>query len=82
MKPDAKHHSSADVADKRIDGGIKPFWASQTVWSSLAVIGSSLAAAFLAWQSGDMSAFGASLTAALGGVNAVVGRFRATALIR
>ncbi len=56
----------------------KPFWASQTVWSSLAVIGSSGAGALLAWKSNDMAGFGAALTALLGGVNAVVGRFRAT----
>ena len=55
----------------------KPFWASQTVWSALAVIGSSAAGAALAWKSGDMAAFGAALTALLGGVNAVVGRVRA-----
>ena len=55
----------------------KPFWASQTIWSSLAVIGSSAAGAFLAWKAGDMSAFGASLTAVLGGVNAIIGRWRA-----
>ncbi len=60
----------------------KPFWASQTVWSSFAVIGSSAAGAILAWTSNDMAAFGASLTALLSGVNAMVGRFRATATIR
>ncbi|MGE3247855.1 MAG: hypothetical protein AB7F96_02830 [Beijerinckiaceae bacterium] len=59
----------------------KPFWASQTIWSSLAVVGSSIAGALLAWRSGDMAAFGAALTAALGGINAVVGRYRATAPI-
>ena len=56
----------------------KPFWASQTVWSALAVIGSSAAGAALAWKSGDMAAFGAALTALLGGINAVVGRVRAS----
>ena len=59
----------------------KPFWASQTIWSALAVVGSSVGAAFLAWHSGDMAAFGASLTAALGGINTIVGRFRAAAPI-
>ena len=57
---------------------VKPFWASQTIWSSVAVIGSSAAGAVLAWKSGDMAAFGAAVTALLGGVNAIVGRFRAT----
>lgn len=56
----------------------KPFWASQTVWSALAVIGSSAAGAALAWKSGDMAAFGAALTALLGGINAIVGRVRAS----
>ncbi len=56
----------------------KPFWASQTVWSSMAVIGSSTAGAMLAWNANDMAGFGAALTAILGGVNAVVGRFRAS----
>lgn len=55
----------------------KPFWASQTIWSSVAVIGSSAAGAFLAWRSGDFAAFGAAVTAVLGGLNAIVGRMRA-----
>lgn len=60
----------------------KPFWASQTVWSAFAVVGSSAAGAYLAWRSGDMGAFGAALTALLGGVNAIVGRFRAEGPVR
>lgn len=59
----------------------KPFWASQTIWSSVAVIGSSVAGAFLAWRTGDFAAFGAAITAVLGGLNAIVGRVRAVALI-
>jgi hypothetical protein len=55
----------------------KPFWASQTIWSSFAVVGSSAAGAFLAWRSGDFAAFGAAVTAILGGLNAIVGRLRA-----
>jgi hypothetical protein len=57
--------------------GAKPFWASQTIWSSVAVIGSSGTGAFLAWRSGDFAAFGAAITAVLGGLNAIVGRVRA-----
>jgi hypothetical protein len=57
--------------------GSKPFWASQTIWSSIAVIGSSIAGALLAWRSGDYAALGAALTAVLGGFNAIVGRLRA-----
>ena len=71
--------------DSTISTGLedtKPFWASQTVWSSIAVIGSSAAGAVLAWRGGDLAAFGAALTAALGGANAIVGRFRATAVLR
>jgi len=55
----------------------KPFWASQTIWSSVAVIGSSLTGALLAWKGNDIAGFGAALTALLGGVNAIVGRMRA-----
>lgn len=69
-----------DIVNRQATGNpeySKPFWASQTIWSAIAVVGSSLAGAFLAWQSGDMGAFGAALTAMLGGVNAIVGRFRA-----
>ncbi|MDP2357154.1 MAG: hypothetical protein Q8M31_13985 [Beijerinckiaceae bacterium] len=55
----------------------KPFWASQTIWSSIAVIGSSAAGAFLAWRAGDFTAFGAAFTAVLGGLTAIVGRMRA-----
>ena len=55
----------------------KPFWASQTIWSSFAVVGSSVAGAFLAWRSGDFAAFGAAVTAILGGLNAIAGRIRA-----
>ncbi len=59
----------------------KPFWASQTIWSAIAVVGSSAAGAFLAWRSGDFAAFGAALTAILGGLNAIVGRVRAVSPI-
>lgn len=55
----------------------KPFWASQTIWSSLAVVGASGVGAWLAWRSSDFAAFCAAITAALGGLNAIVGRFRA-----
>ena len=60
---------------------MKPFWASQTIWSSIAVMGSSAAGAVLAWKSGDMAAFGAAITALLGGLNAIVGRVRATQVV-
>ncbi len=60
----------------------KPFWASQTIWSAIAVVGASLTGAVLAWKSSDMASFGACLTAAFGGVNAIIGRYRATTLIK
>jgi lysozyme family protein len=56
----------------------KPFWASQTIWSSIAVIGSSAAGGLIAWRSNDIAGFGAALTALLGGINAIVGRVRST----
>ena len=56
----------------------KPFWASQTIWSAIAVIGSSATGAFLALKSSDVSSFGTALTALLGGVYTIVGRIRAT----
>jgi hypothetical protein len=56
----------------------KPFWASQTIWSAIAVVGSSATGAWLAWRSSDMAAFGAALTALVGGLNAIIGRLRAT----
>jgi hypothetical protein len=59
----------------------KPFWASQTIWSAIAVVGSSATGAYLAWIGGDMAAFGAALSALVGGLNAIVGRLRATQAI-
>ena len=59
----------------------KPFWASQTIWSAIAVVGSSATGAWIAWQASDMAAFGAALTALVGGLNAIVGRLRATQVI-
>lgn len=56
----------------------KPFWASQTIWSSIAVVGSSATGAYLAWSAGDMAGFSAALTALVGGINAIIGRLRAT----
>ncbi|MBX9759659.1 MAG: hypothetical protein K2Y29_12870 [Beijerinckiaceae bacterium] len=67
---------------KTMNEDAKPFWASQTIWSSIAVVGSSAAGALLAWRSGDLAAFGAALTAMLGGLNAIAGRIRAVTPIR
>ena len=56
----------------------KPFWASQTIWSALAVIGSALTGSIVAWKTGDITTFGTALTAVFGGISAIIGRFRAT----
>ncbi len=66
---------------RKIMSESKPFWASQTVWSALAVIGSSACGGVMAWRTGNIGAFGSALTALFGGVNAIVGRYRATAKI-
>ena len=60
-----------------IDDTAKPFWASQTVWSSLAALGASLAGALLALKAGDIAGLAAGLTGAIGAANAIAGRFRA-----
>jgi lysozyme family protein len=71
----AAQKGESSMAETKQD--TKPFWASQTIWSSIAVIGSSLTGALLAWKGNDIAGFGAALTALLGGVNAIVGRVRA-----
>jgi hypothetical protein len=60
----------------------KPFWASQTVWSGLAVVGASAAGVWLAWRGRDMEGLAAAITALLAGMNAIVGRFRAELPLR
>jgi hypothetical protein len=55
----------------------KPFWASQTIWSSLAVIGASLAGAALSARSGDVAGVSAALTSILGAAAAIAGRYKA-----
>ena len=73
--------ANAFAANSAFNANRKPFWASQTIWSSVAVIGSSVAGGVLAFRSGDINAFGAAVTAALGGLNAIVGRWKATSAI-
>lgn len=74
--------TSIPVANANGDDSAKPFWASQTIWSAIAVVGSSVTGAVLAWKMQDMASFGTSLTAALGGVNTIIGRVRAKAVIK
>jgi lysozyme family protein len=76
-----KESSMTNLNDLLPASDAKPFWASQTIWSAIAVIGASTSGAFLAWRANDMAGFGAALTSILGGINAIVGRYRATAPI-
>lgn len=59
----------------------KPWYASQTIWGGVAVIGASLGGGYNAWRTGDMAGMSAALTAAMGGIAAIVGRFKATTAI-
>ena len=79
--PQTKESRMTNINDLLPTPDSKPFWASQTIWSSIAVIGASTSGAFLAWKANDMAGFGAALTSILGGINAIVGRYRATAPI-
>ncbi len=61
------HKETAHMAESNNPtNDTKPFWASQTIWSSIAVIGSSVTGALLAWKGNDIAGFGAALTALLG----------------
>jgi hypothetical protein len=73
--------SSTETNNAVLDEAGKPFWASQTIWSSIAVIGAAITGGILALRSGDMGTFSAAVTAALGGISAIIGRFRATTTI-
>ena len=59
----------------------KPWWASQTVWGGLGTIGASLTGAYVAFKAGNTNAAMVALAAAFGGVQAIIGRFRATSAI-
>lgn len=77
--PRPEMSSSAEKGDDMTmtSDSTKPFWASQTIWSAFAAIGSSMAGAVLAWRTNDISALGAALAAVAGGLGAVFGRIRA-----
>jgi hypothetical protein len=66
----------ADLADTKV------WYASQTFWGGLAAIGAGLGGAYAAYKAGNMEAMVASLTAAGGGLMAVIGRFKATAVLK
>lgn len=59
----------------------KPFWASKTIWGSLATIGSSIGAAIYSFQTGDIGTSLAVLVSILGGLASLFGRISATSKI-
>jgi hypothetical protein len=59
----------------------KSWYASQTIWGGVAAIGAGLGGAYASWKMGDMGGMSAGLMAAFGGVQAIIGRFKATATI-
>ncbi len=59
----------------------KPWYASQTIWGGVATIAASTGGAYAAFRAGDMNAAGTCLMAAMGGIMAIVGRFKATSTI-
>ena len=72
----------AALAPAVLEVNEKQWWASQTIWGGVSVIGSSLAGAWIAYKSGNLEAMGAALMAAFGGIQAIIGRVRADAAIR
>ena len=59
----------------------KPWYASQTVWSSVATFGVSLGGAYMAYRGGDINLAMTSLVAAGGAIGSLVGRFKVTSTI-
>ena len=59
----------------------KPWYSSQTIWGGVATIAASTGGAYAAFRAGDMNAAGTCLMAAMGGIMAIVGRFKATSTI-
>ena len=59
----------------------KPWYASQTVWGAVIAILSSIGGAYYAYKTQNFDAVVTSLSAALGGVLAFIGRFKATATV-
>ena len=60
----------------------KPFWASQTVWGGVAAFGAGVTGAVLAFKANDMAGAMTAITAAFAGIMAIIGRFRAVAVIK
>jgi hypothetical protein len=59
----------------------KPWYASQTVWGGVAAIGGGLGTAWLGYSMRDPLSVSAGLTAAYGGLQSIIGRFKATTTI-
>ena len=59
----------------------KPWFASQTVWGGVAAIGAGLGGAYVAYKAGDITTASAGLMAAFGGLQSIIGRFKATSTI-
>ena len=55
----------------------KPWYASQTVWGGISAIGGGLGTAWLGYTMRDPVTMGAGLTAAFGGLQSIIGRFKA-----
>lgn len=59
----------------------KPWYTSQTIWGGVAAIGGGLGGAYYAFSHGDMGTVATCLTAAFGGITAIIGRFKADTAI-
>ena len=59
----------------------KPWYASQTIWGGVAAIGGGLGVAYVSYKSGDVAGASAGLMAAFGGLQSIIGRMKATAVI-
>lgn len=61
-----------------MDDLTKPWYTSQTIWAGIGAIGAGLGGAFWSYQHNDINGAAAGMMSAFAGLNAVVGRFRAT----
>ncbi len=59
----------------------KSWYTSQAVWGGLAAIGAGLGGAYWGWVNKDPASMSAGLSAAFGGLMAVIGRLKATEMI-
>jgi hypothetical protein len=59
----------------------KPWYASQTIWGGIAAMGGGLGLAYYGYQHSDPISVSGGLTAAFGGLQSVIGRFKSTTVI-